>query len=205
MIKRFEQYISETLNLKNFKFEDRFQSIFDSWENYINIVAEDGKIDFNFMLPDVLDGFDKFCDDIKQFKNDLKVILDTLDIDKIKYKLQILNEDISGNGAFVIRVYIYTEFNFNQLKNVLNKKDYALDILAFIDSENDWKKVKLNDLEKFDSILLLLDRVDGSDIDEDEDHINDMIREFIRGYYYIIDSGYSDEHDKYAIELYRYD
>lgn len=94
MIKKFEQYIKETLNLKSFKFENNFQALFDMFEDDIDIDATDNKIIFLFHIPRSNIGkFQEFNNNIFKFTAELKIVLDSLKAEKIKNSITITTEN----------------------------------------------------------------------------------------------------------------
>lgn len=149
MIKRFEQYLKEKLEIKDsFKFSDNFQALFDMFENDIDVSATDGDILFKLPIPySSLEELKAFNNNLTQFTNELSTIMESISAENIKHSIQI-----SGRvSEFCIRILISTDsdkFKYEIIESELNNLEEGYDISYYVTknySLNDYNWVSVYD------------------------------------------------------------
>lgn len=203
MVKKFEQYIKESLELNDFKFEDNFQALFDMFEKdgNITIVAHKGDILFKLILPThSIEAMQIFNNQITEFTNELKYVLESLDAENIKHSVKIKGETNYINIKVIISKDSMT-LNHEFIENELDKLNYYIEYfsgkskLANGERIMRWKLVDnefFDEPEDNDDENIKLNINSNEEYEVNTDKINSIIKSAIGDVYEVVKSELND-------------
>lgn len=195
MIKKFEQYIRESLEIdEEFEFLDNVQALIDSWEDKLEIgagVDMSNEIYFKFYLKnrDNFTLFKEFSKDLNDFINDLETILESLSVEKIRYDFEV-SFGSERNKFITIKLYLHKSITFPTLVKMIKEENLSEDVRISYSNKRPKKKFNYDDWRSADIFLasefkyILLDIL----VNKDEsyldiiDFINNNKPEFISIY-----------------------
>lgn len=216
MIKKFKQYIKESVELSEFKYADNIQAIIDSYSDKIEFIElNSNSINFDFGYVNNLKSIKEFSKNLYEFMNDLEVVLESLSIDGLSYKIET-----NRGGNFSITLSIKDNLD-DMLEEVVDNIVVNYDTLCRIykSRKNNIKltKSKFKNISDFFSTNIWTDTdyEDWSDItklkqimisinpiaEEFSDEIVDYISEEMGNIYEVLYHNYNDSNDKLEIIL----
>lgn len=184
MIKKFTEYIRESLNIgDSFQFSDNIQALVDSWEDKVDFEAyKSGTHNYltfkiNLYSKSNFNTVRKSIKELYEFIEDLSVIIESLEVDNIKYKFDIEFGD-NGNPYVILGFEIYEASTIAGIL-VSIEEQYSISVLAFRSKKtnipnginkfvlNNWIDIETSQVDEYKNIMLSFivnDRKEGDKI-----------------------------------------
>jgi len=200
MIKRFEQYIRESLKLEpDFKFRDNFQAIIDSWEesNYIHMSNRNALDTVTFMInmPQEINKFINLLNtEVVEFLSELEIVLNSLEVDNISYILGIKGI----NSSIKIKITLFRNFSFAVLNNEFLKNGYSVEFSILEDSK--WGVIAADGADGYDRVRLSI-QIDFPESANHEVEIEKLLKSVEKEYRVVKAEYLEDDLYEYIVEL----